>query len=243
MRLFGLVGFPLIHSSSKSYFQQKFKIEKIQDCNYKNYIIEDLKNIRLRLKNKNLNGFNVTIPHKENIIPFLDKLSLEAKEIKAVNTVLIQNDKWVGYNTDWIGFYKSIKPILKPNQKKALILGSGGSSKAIIYALKKLNIKYEVISRKKEYKNYNEITKRDLDGNTVIINCTPLGTYPNTKQQPDIPYQFLNKENLLYDLTYNPQESNFLCKGKYRQSKIKNGLEMFKLQAEESWKIWNYSKE
>lgn len=239
MRKFGLIGFPLTHSFSESYFQEKFFKEDLHNCQYQNFPIEDITKVRESLENKGLIGFNVTIPHKESITPFLDALSKDAEAIGAVNTVLVKNNKWIGHNTDWIGFYHSIKPLLKDHHKKALILGSGGASKAIIYALEQLHIKTLVISRKEAFTNYSEINKKLLEEHQLIINCTPLGTFPKTEEYPPIPYELLSSKHLLYDLVYNPSESRFLTYGKANGASTKNGLEMLHRQAEEAWEIWN----
>ncbi len=239
MRKLGLIGFPLTYSFSEPYFQEKFFKEGISDCQYQNYPIQDVKTIKLLLEKENLSGFNVTIPHKENIITFLDELSIEANEIGAVNTVVKKNEKWIGYNTDWIGFYESIKPLLQKYHKKALVLGSGGASKAIVYALKKLEIEPLIISRKERYTNYEEISNDLIAEHFIIVNCTPLGTCPKIDEYPPIPYELLSKKHLLYDLIYNPSKSLFLTFGKANEANIKNGLEMLQRQAEAAWIIWN----
>ncbi|MBF90265.1 MAG: shikimate dehydrogenase [Flavobacteriales bacterium] len=239
MRKFGLIGFPLTHSFSESYFQEKFFKEDINGCQYQNHPIQDLKTLRLLLEKENLSGFNVTIPYKENIIQFLDELSTEATAIGAVNTVVKKDEKWIGHNTDWIGFYESITPLLQKHHRKALVLGSGGASKAIVYALKKLKIEHLIISRKEGNTNYAEITNDLLADHLIIVNCTPLGTYPKTDEYPPIPYELLSKKHLLYDLIYNPSESRFLTYGKANETNIKNGLEMLQRQAEAAWSIWN----
>ena len=239
MRKFGLIGFPLTHTFSESYFQNKFFKEGINNCQYQNYTMKDVKSVMSLLKKENLRGFNITIPYKETIISFLDELSSEACTIGAVNTVVRKNEKWIGHNTDWIGFYKSIKPLLQMHHKKALVLGSGGASKAIVYAFNKLGIEPLIISRKEEYTNYSEITNNLLEDHLIIVNCTPLGTYPKTDEYPPIPYETLSKKHLLYDLIYNPSESRFLTYGKANKANIKNGLEMLQRQAEASWDIWN----
>ena len=239
MRKFGLIGFPLIHSFSESYFQDKFFKEGITSCQYQNYIIQDVKSITSLLEKENLSGFNITSPYKESIIRFLDELSSEAFAIGAVNTVVRKNEKWIGHNTDWIGFYESIKPLLQTHHKKALVLGSGGASKAIVYAFKKLGVEPLIISRKEGYTNYSEITKNLLTEHLIIVNCTPLGTYPKKDEYPPIPYNKLSKKHLLYDLIYNPSESRFLTYGKANKANIKNGLEMLHRQAEAAWSIWN----
>lgn len=239
MRKFGLIGFPLTHSFSESYFQEKFFKEDLYKCQYQNFRIKDITKVREVLENKGLIGFNVTIPHKESITAYLDALSKDAEAIGAVNTVLVKDNKWIGYNTDWIGFYHSIKPLLKNHHKKALILGSGGASKAIIYALEKLQIKPLVISRKEAFTNYSDINKKLLEEHKLIINCTPLGTFPKTEEYAPIPYSLLTSKHLLYDLVYNPLESSFLKYGKTNGANTKNGLEMLHIQAEEAWSVWN----
>ena len=239
MRKFGLIGFPLTHSFSKSFFQEKFFKEGINCYQYQNFPIQEIKTVTSLLEKENLSGFNVTIPHKENIIPFLDELSTEAYAIGAVNTVVRKNEKWIGHNTDWIGFYESIKPLLQKHHKKALVLGSGGASKAIVYAFKKLKIETLIVSRKEGYINYSEITKNLLIEHLIIVNCTPLGTYPKIDEYPPIDFEILSKKHLLYDLIYNPSESRFLTYGKANETNIKNGLEMLQRQAEAAWSICN----
>lgn len=238
MRKFGLIGFPLSHSFSETYFREKFSKENIKDCQYKNLPIREIEKIKNLVENEKLTGFNVTTPHKESIIEYLDSLSKDAEEIGAVNTVYIKNNKWIGYNTDWIGFYESIKPLLKNHHKKALILGNGGASKAIIYALKKLKIKHETVSRKKNL-SYSSLTESVFSEYQLIVNCTPLGTFPKIDEYPNIPYHLLNKDYLLYDLVYNPNKSRFLLLGLTHGCDIKNGLEMLHRQAEEAWIVWN----
>ena len=238
MRKFGLIGFPLSHSFSETYFQEKFSEENLQDCQYQNHPLKKIEKIKNLVENERLAGFNVTTPHKESIIKHLDSLSKDAKEIGAVNTVCIKNNQWIGYNTDWIGFYESIKPLLKNHHKKALILGTGGASKAVIYALKKLEIQSETVSRKKNL-TYDSLTKNVFGECQLIINCTPLGTYPKNNESPPIPYHLLNKDYLLYDLVYNPNKSRFLALGQTQGCDIKNGLEMLYRQAEAAWIIWN----
>ena len=190
-----------------------------------------------------LAGINVTIPYKQEVMQFLDKLDKTAKEIGAVNTIkFTKRGNLKGYNSDVVGFENSIKPFLKKHHKRALILGTGGASKAIAYALKKNKIKYKFVSRNPEGKkqiSYNSLSEEVIIKHTVIINSTPLGTSPNIERCPNIPYQFLTKNHLLYDLIYNPEVTTFLSKGKEKGATIKNGYEMLELQAEESWRIWN----
>jgi len=237
MKKYGLIGYPLTHSFSKSFFERKFKNENINDRIYKNIEIENIKLIKEKITLENLSGFNVTSPFKEKIIPFLDKISPEAKEIQAVNTVLIKENKWIGFNTDWIGFLKTLNR--KEHHKSAIIIGNGGASKAIVFALKKMNINYEIFARKNTKRKIIDINKDDLKNNKIIINCTPIGTFPEISKSPSIPYKFLNKDHLLYDLIYNPRETLFLKEGIIRNCQTQNGFEMLKIQALESWKIWN----
>ena len=204
--------------------------------------IEDFLEILSKYK-KSLKGCNVTIPYKESIFNYLDEIDRTASEIGAVNTIKFSSDgKLVGYNTDVVGFEKSLIPLLKTHHTKALILGTGGASKAVAYVLKKLDIDYFKVSRN-PIDNlalaYADISNQLLNEYSLIINCSPLGTYPNINEKPMIPYQFLTSKHLLYDLIYNPVETAFLIEGKKRGTQVKNGLEMLELQAEESWRIWN----
>jgi len=194
-------------------------------------------------EDSNIKGLNVTIPYKELVIPYLDKLDKKAKRIGAVNTIKIsKKGKLKGYNTDYYGFKKSIEPYLNSQHKKALILGTGGASKAIAYALRKLKIEYAFVSRKSSEKitfTYNELTENDIKNHQIIINCTPLGTYPNIEESPNIPYQAITDHHILFDLIYNPLETKFLALGKAKKAITINGLTMLKLQADKAWKIWN----
>lgn len=204
--------------------------------------IEDFLEIVSKYK-KSLKGCNVTIPYKESIFNYLDEIDRTASEIGAVNTIKFSSDgKLVGYNTDVVGFEKSLIPLLKTHHTKALILGTGGASKAVAYVLKKLDIDYFKVSRN-PIDNlalaYADISNQLLNEYSLIINCSPLGTYPNINEKPMIPYQFLTSKHLLYDLIYNPVETAFLIEGKKRGTQVKNGFEMLELQAEESWRIWN----
>lgn len=246
MRKFGLIGFPLSHSFSEKYFKNKFEEEEIENTSYDLYPLEDLEDVRLLFEvEKKLQGLNVTIPYKETVIEYLDALDPVAEKIGAVNCIKIDEIHKVGYNTDYLAFRDTIKPLLKPHHKKALILGSGGSSKAIIYALKELNIETKVVSRKKTGTNfvYSELTAEILTEYSIIINCTPKGMFPNSDEAPDLPYQFLNASNLLFDLVYNPEKTLFLQKGEQQGAAIKNGLQMLQLQAEYAWEIWNTEEE
>ena len=237
MNTFGLIGKSLSHSFSEKYFNKKFHNEDIKNCEYKNFELNDISEIKDLISQVNLSGLNVTIPYKKSVIPFLDELTPEAKAIGAVNTIEFKGNKLIGHNTDTIGFLQSIYPILN-GRKKALILGNGGASKAIQNALKKLNIEYKIVSRNSSF-DYLDISNQLIDYYKVIINTTPLGTYPDIADYPQIPYKKLNESHLLFDLIYNPIESQFLRFGKKRNCSIKNGLEMLEIQAESSWNIWN----
>ena len=237
MRTFGLIGKTLSHTFSERYFNEKFHKKDLNDVVYKNFELKSIADFPRLIADKKLSGLNVTIPYKESIIPFLDDLTDDAKNIGAVNTIQFIDGKTIGHNTDWIGFSKSIKPLLG-DKKTALILGNGGGAKAIKFALDKLNIKHKTVSRNSSF-DYLDITIKTTDYYTIIINTTPLGTHPKIFEFPKINYIDLNSKNLLFDLIYNPNESRFLQYGKAKGSKIKNGLEMLQIQAEESWNIWN----
>lgn len=248
MRKFGLIGFPLSHSFSPDYFNNKFQ-QLGTDAVYNPFEIPTINHLNELINNNPfLEGLNVTIPFKESVIPFLNELSIEANEIAAVNCIKIENRNQkpylIGYNTDIIGFEKSFIPLLKPHHKKALILGNGGAAKAVRYVLKKLTIPFISVVRNNKLEDeihYSDINAEVIDAYNIIINTTPLGTYPDIEECPDIPYDFLNESHLLYDLIYNPSESLFLKKGKLQKAEIKNGYEMLIIQAEESWKIWNHN--
>ena len=237
MRTFGLIGKSLEHSFSSQYFNEKFFKEGITDTQYLNFELKDISEFTELIKTHKLSGLNITIPYKESIIPFLDELNEEAKEMGAVNTIQFRNGKTIGHNTDHIGFTNSIKPLLE-ERNKAIILGDGGAAKAIKYALKKFNIEYKTINRNTSF-DYLDITKQITGYYTIIINTTPVGSYPNINNFPKIPYEYLNQNYLLFDLIYNPNETKFLAYGKAKNAQTKNGLEMLQLQAEESWNIWN----
>lgn len=238
MKLFGLIGYPLRHSFSKKYFENKFINENIENVEYINLESQNLDHLFNSKEVLKLDGFNVTIPHKETIIPYLDKLSEEAKAIGAVNCVKNINGKLIGYNTDYIGFINSFKNIKENHHKKALVLGNGGATKAIIYALDELRIEYQIVSRNSSF-DYADIDEKCLNEHHIIINCTPLGTFPETQTYPQIPYQYLSKKHILYDLVYNPEVSRFLSLGNEKKCVTKNGLDMLKIQANQSWLIWN----
>ena len=240
-KIYGLIGKNIDYSFSKNFFSKKFKNENI-NCKYLNFDIQNISDFKSVISDKNISGLNVTIPYKEDVIKYIDEISNDAKSIGAVNTIKISNKKLTGHNTDHIGFTKSIEKIDEfKNIESALILGSGGASKAIQFALDNLGIKYTIVSRSnsREYINYSQVSEKIIKNHKLIINCTPLGTFPKVEKCPKIEYRFLTPFNILYDLVYNPQQSSFLTKGAKAGCKIKNGLEMLEIQAIESWKIWN----
>lgn len=242
-RRFGLLGRNISYSFSKGYFTEKFSDEVFTGNTYENFDIAEIKNFTELVKNNpDLKGLNVTIPYKEQVIPFLDKLSKKATLIGAVNTIkFTKNGKLKGYNTDYYGFKKSLEPLLEPHHKKALILGTGGASKGVAFALDELGIPYTFVSReaKENIINYNLINATTFDNFQIIINCTPVGTSPNIEACPDLPYEFFTDKHIAYDLIYNPAETQFLKNAKERGATIKNGYDMLIFQAEKAWKIWN----
>jgi shikimate dehydrogenase len=244
MNKLGLLGKDISYSFSRTYFKKKFENENIKNTSYENFDIDNIDLFPSIIKNtKGLKGLNVTIPYKEQVIPFLDKVNKKAKAIGAVNTIRItKTGKLVGYNTDCYGFKKTLKPFIKSHHKKALILGTGGASKAIAYTLDEMGITYQYVSRKLSDGvgfSYETLTEDDISDNQIIINATPLGTFPNIEDCPNIPYGELSENHLVYDLIYNPMETKFLKYGKKAGAKTINGLEMLHLQAEKSWEIWH----
>ena len=241
-KLVGLLGKNIAHSFSKKYFTEKFASNSITDYSYQNFPLESIELLpKLWESEPDLIGMNVTIPYKQEILPYLSKLNRHAKQIGAVNVIKKRADgTFKGYNTDYYGFMKSVLPLLEPHHKKALVLGSGGASKAIQYALKELLLDYKVVSRtpKKLQLDYTQLSKKVMQEYTIIINCTPLGTVPHTEEFPDIPYKLLGPQHLVFDLIYNPEETTFLSKAKAQGARIKNGYEMLLIQADASWKIW-----
>jgi shikimate dehydrogenase len=240
---FGLIGKDISYSFSKKYFTEKFSKELFDDCTYENFDIPNIEEFPNVLKeNPDLKGLNVTIPYKEAIIPFLDTMSDKAFRIGAVNVIrFTKKGNLKGYNSDWYGFKKSLEPLLQPHHKKALILGTGGASKAVAFALDQLGIFYTFVSREATENaiDYNRINTTTFDNFQIIINCTPLGTSPNTKEFPPIPYEFFTEKHIAFDLIYNPEETQFLKKAKKKGATIKNGYEMLVFQAEKAWTIWN----
>jgi shikimate dehydrogenase len=241
-QLFGLIGYPLSHSFSKQYFTKKFEELQRTDCSYELFPIENIDQFPDLIKNQpNLRGLNVTIPYKEAIIPYLDEVDETAKKIGAVNTIKISNGKLIGYNTDAFGFHQSIKPFVKSHHHRALILGTGGASKAVVHVLEKVGLDCLFASRSPEGENqlhYDQINEYVLNFHQLIINTTPLGMSPNVDQCPAIPYEFITDKHLLCDLVYNPEETLFMQKGKAKGATVLNGLNMLHQQAEKAWEIW-----
>ena len=244
--LYGLIGFPLSHSFSKGYFAKKFEKEGITDCFYDSFPLESIDLFpQLLADNPNFAGINVTIPYKQQVIPFLDELEESAAAIGAVNTIKFQDKKLIGFNTDVYGFEQSLLPIVRQKyseneQVSSLVLGTGGAAKAIFYILKKNNLNPTFVSRtaKPNHLTYKDLNKTIIDENQIIINTTPLGMSPKVDACADLPYELLTENHILYDLVYNPEVTLFLQKGLDQKATIKNGLEMLHLQAEKSWEIW-----
>ena len=242
MKVFGLIGYPLGHSFSKDYFTKKFSDENINNCLYKNFEIESLDNFRSLIKNQaNLSGLNVTIPYKEKVLKYIDHVDDIAKEIGSVNVIRIIDNKLFGFNSDYIGFKSTLEKWLPNRSFNALVLGSGGSSKAICFALKELGINFEIVSTSNSsFLSYDDIKEKDVyKKNKLIINTTPLGMSPDVNSYPKIQYNYLDENSFVYDLVYNPRLTTFLSMAQERGSNIKNGLEMLEAQAIESWNIWN----
>lgn len=245
MKKYGLIGYPLGHSFSMGYFNEKFKNEDINAV-YENFEIPDIQDITTVIGSiPDLAGFNVTIPYKEKVMDYLDYIAPEAAEIGAVNVVKVTHNGeravLKGFNSDVVGFVNSIKPLLRPLHKKALVLGTGGASKAVEYGLRKLGLETIKVSRteKDNTITYGQVTPELLSEYKVIVNCTPCGMAPHFDECPNLPYDSIDDSFLLYDLIYNPEETLFLRKGKEKDATVKNGLEMLLLQAEEGWNIWN----
>ncbi len=250
MKKYGLVGYPLGHSFSRKFFSEKFERENL-DAEYLNFEIPDISLLMNTLSSvQGLKGVNVTIPYKEQTLSFLNELDDEAKKIGAINVIRISHADdgamhLKGYNTDIVGFQQSIAPLLGECHKKALVLGTGGASKAIVRGLENLGIQATLVSRKPSARmlSYDDLTESVMAEYRVVVNTTPLGTFPNIENAPDIPYQYLTTDHLLYDLVYNPAETLFMKKGKEYGAQVKNGLEMLQLQALAAWNIWNETEE
>lgn len=249
---YGLIGYPLSHSFSKKYFTEKFEKENITDCEFNAFAIEKIDLLPQLIKdNPTLKGLSVTIPYKESVIPFIDELDITAKKIGAVNCIKITNASpnselptpfLKGYNTDAFGFKQSLKPFLESHHERALILGTGGASKAVEYVLKEIGITCFFATRTKIAENhftYDELNENMMNAFKLIVNASPLGMFPNIDSAPKIPYEFISSAHLLYDLVYNPAETNFLKRGREKGAANVNGLSMLHQQAEEAWRIWN----
>jgi shikimate dehydrogenase len=250
LRQFGLIGYPLSHSFSQKFFTEKFLQENIINAKYDNFPIASIESFAgLWKENPNLEGLNVTIPYKKEVIPFLDHSSAVVQEIHACNCIRKFNNELYGYNTDVIGFEKSLLPFLKPHHTQALILGTGGASAAVQWVLQKLNIQFQLVSRNtntieantemKASLSYDQLAASVIESHTLIINTSPLGMYPNTNEAPPIAYEGITAQHHLYDLVYNPIETLFMQKGLEKGATVQNGLAMLHIQAEESWAIWN----
>ena len=252
MRTYGLLGKSLNHSFSKDYFEKKFAKQLPKDLvkhlsqnleeGYINIELSSIDNIRDRPEFSGLTGFNVTIPYKQGIIQYLDELTPEAKAIGAVNSVEIIEERWIGHNTDFIGFRRTLLPLIENRVENALILGTGGASLAVAYVLKELGIRFFFVSRVPQNEqtcSYEQVTPLLLEKCKLIVNTTPVGQFPNQDEKPNLPYTSLTDQHVLYDLIYNPETTAFLQEGISRGARYCNGQSMLEIQAEESYKIWN----
>ena len=243
MRLFGLIGHPLTHSFSEKYFTEKFEREGLADCKYLLFPMRSIQELTgILQRNPGLEGLNVTIPFKQQVISYLDTRAGIPEALNACNCIQIRKGLRNGFNTDHTAFKKSLAPLLRPVHNRALILGNGGAAAAVRFALSDLGIEYDIVSRSLHNGSaftYDQLNENVMKDHLLIVNTTPLGMFPKTDICPDIPYRLLTKEHLLYDLVYNPAKTLFLQKGEERGAAIKNGEEMLMLQAEESWRIWN----
>jgi shikimate dehydrogenase len=246
MRKFGLIGYPLGHSFSGNYFREKFRREQIPDCVYSNYEIDSIAGLPDILTDPELQGLNVTIPYKESVVPFLHKKDPVVAAIGACNCIRIKNGVLTGFNTDVIGFEKSLVEKLTGKDKYALILGTGGSSKAVAWVLQQMGIHFLFVSRKavgqQDQVLYTDLNRQIIQKYTLVINTTPLGMFPNTGTCADLPYAFIGPDHYFFDLVYNPSKTLFLEKGEAAGARIKNGADMLSIQAEASWEIWNTLK-
>jgi len=249
MRRFGLIGFPLGHSFSKRYFSEKFLRENIRDCTYDNFPLADISRLHDLLSEYDPEGLNVTIPYKSTVLNFLDRIDPEAVEVGAVNVISIKKPGGkrvlTGFNSDITGIIDTLTPVMNPQITGAIVLGSGGSSKAVCHVLKKLKIQYKLISRenKQGALTYQDLNPSIIANSQLIINTTPLGMYPETDSKPDIQYNLLGKDHILFDLVYNPEITAFLKMGQERGCTVLSGLKMLYSQAERSWEIWNNASE
>ena len=241
---FGLVGKDISYSFSRGYFTKKFADLGLEDHSYENFDFQAIEEIQDVLdNNSDIKGMNVTIPYKQEVMPFLTELDPEAEKIGAVNTIQFSKNGLKGFNTDAYGFKNAMAPFLKPHHTKALILGTGGASKAVAYVLGELGISYVFVSRNpgKNKISYDQVTEEVLKEHTILVNCTPLGTHPNIEQRPALPYEFITDQHFLFDLIYNPEKTAFLAAGEAKGAQISNGLRMLELQADRSWEIWQES--
>ncbi len=239
-RKFGLIGYPITHSFSPGYFARKFEKEGIADAVYDLYPLQEIGEIDTL---EGLSGLNVTLPYKEAVIPFLDQVNEEAGFVGAVNTILFQAGKKKGFNTDVYGFEHSLIPLLPEHRViKSLVLGSGGAAKAVQYVLNKRGIMFKIVSRTRGDITYDDLTPKMIEDYQLIVNTTPLGMSPKVDTCPNIPYDEIGPQHILYDLVYNPEKTLFLKKGEFQGAQIKGGLEMLELQAEKAWEIWNTAK-
>ncbi|MBV9963785.1 MAG: shikimate dehydrogenase [Parafilimonas sp.] len=242
MRQYGLIGFPLVHSFSQKYFSEKFLRSNINDAEFLNFSLPKIEDVENVFKNHpHLQGLAVTIPYKKSITQYLDEVDNIVKKISACNCIKITKERRIGFNTDITGFEKSFIKNLKPEHKKALVLGTGGAAVAVEFVLNKLGIDYLLVSRRAPGTaiSYSDINAEILSAYTIIINCTPAGTFPKIDEAPALPYNLLSKKNYLFDLVYNPPLTRFLQNGKEAGCTIQNGYEMLVIQAEENWRIWN----
>jgi shikimate dehydrogenase len=241
-KLYGLIGYPLGHSFSKKFFTEKFEREGLANCSFELFPIPSINDFPALLKdNPALRGMAVTIPYKEKVMQFVHEFADEVKATGATNSIKIHNGILTAYNTDITGFWQSFAPLLQPHHRQALVLGTGGASKAVQYVLKHLQIPFAMVSRTAATGviTYNDIDEAVMQQNPIIINCTPVGMYPNDADAPDIPYHFITPQHYLYDLVYRPAETAFLQRGKERGATVKNGYDMLEIQALASWELWN----
>ncbi len=237
-KTYGLVGRHIAYSFSQQYFSNKFAEEDLKDCTYENFDLDTIDKFPEILK-QNPCGLNVTIPYKESVLPFLHAIDPVASTIGAVNTIRIREGIAKGFNTDYLGFRDSLKPLLKSHHKKALILGSGGAAKAVVYGLNELDIESQLVSRSPFGWSYEDLNERNFGDFGLIINSTPLGTFPDVQSCPPLPYHLFTSDQIAYDLIYNPTQTTFLKKAAAQGALTKNGYEMLVLQAEAAWDIWN----
>lgn len=244
-RLYGLIGYPLSHSFSKSFFEEKFKQEGLENCFFENFPIPSIQELKevLQKHRSTLKGLAITIPYKQQVLEFLSSKESIPAELNACNCLKIENGRLIGYNTDWIGFEKSFASLIQSHHTKALVLGNGGAAVAVCYVLRKMKIDYQIVSRKIHSGStltYNDLSEKIIKENLVIINTTPLGMFPGINEFPTLTYSAVTPEHYLFDLIYNPEQTLFLQKGEEQGATIKNGADMLVFQAEENWRIWNH---